>query len=101
MPPSTYSNGATVSGSGLAEQSDDGSDTDDDIVVTNPLPGGTGDVDGDGDTDLADARIILQILLGLVEPTSDQLAQGDVAGDIDETDLEIVSTCVSCGCGGP
>ncbi len=103
MPAATYSNAVTVSGDNFADLDDDGAGTDEDVVVLTPPPGGTGDVDGDGDTDLADARIILQIVLGLVNPTPEQLDEGDVDGDgdVDQTDLEIVSTCVSCGCGGP
>lgn len=116
MPAGTYNNTATVLGDNFADLDDDGATgqdagtppgsdpvVDEDVTVHTALPGGTGDVDGDGDTDLADARIILQIVLGLVDPTPEQMDAADVDGDgdVDQTDVEIVSTCVSCGCGGP
>jgi uncharacterized repeat protein (TIGR01451 family) len=116
MPAGMYDNTATVKGDNFADLDDDGTTgqdagtptgsdpvVDEDVTVHTAWPGGTGDVDGDGDTDLADARIILQIVLGLVDPTPEQMDAADVDGDgdVDQTDVEIVSTCVSCGCGGP
>lgn len=53
--------------------------------TTTPPPTSTttsllqGDINGDGKVDLADALLAMQMAVGTVQPTSDQLARGDVA----------------------
>ena len=74
---------------------DDGDENPYDITVSGTATD-KGDIDGDGDTDVLDARLCLQIATGVVPGTPDQRAAADVDddGEVDETDARILSEFV-------
>lgn len=57
---------------------------------------GKGDIDGDGDRDVLDVRLCLQVARGIIPGTSDQRVAADVDddGDVDETDARILAEFV-------
>ncbi len=51
------------------------------IAETTVIPSVCGDLNGDGDVNVFDAIIDLQVIVGLITPTEAQLTLGDVVRD--------------------